>query len=461
MGTFEYHVGTPLWSWLWSYWLWLTASTTATYLVARTIYRLYFHPAAGFPGPKLAAASYLPYCYYWLRDQYPWYEEKLMHEYGDVVRIGPNEVAFLTPQAAQDIHGAANRGMEIFRKTDLMDFGTGDLGFTWENDPAKREAVGKKMVPAFSSKATREKEPLVEAYMDLFIQRLKEMGGRPGGLLMNDWLIWLSTDLAADLAYGRELNQVRDWMMFTVPAVLKANADEVRARIDRRGKTKHPDFMDYMIPTEGPPVPTGKKDLRHIEQVALQMFIAGFDPIQIQLYAAVFFLVKHGEAYARLTKEIRDAFESYGDITAEAVSKLAYLNAFIHESQRAYVITVARMPRVSPGATVDGVYVPKGVIVHLSSFTAARHPRYWREPLSFTAARHPRYWREPLSFKPERWLPTDHPLYDTRYANDNLKAFFPFGLGPRQCIGREIAWSQERRNACSWLSCCGRSTSIP
>lgn len=49
-----------------------------------------------------------------------------------------------------------------------------------------------------------------------------------------------------------------------------------------------------------------------------------------------------------------------------------------------------------------------------------------------------------MDFQPERWLPADHPLYDTRFADDNLKAFFPFSLGPRQCTGREIAWSQTR-----------------
>jgi cytochrome P450 len=58
--------------------------------------------------------------------------------------------------------------------------------------------------------------------------------------------------------------------------------------------------------------------------------------------------------------------------------------------------------------------------------------------------RHQRYFRNPLEFHPERWLPHTHPLYDDRYANDNLKAFFPFSLGPRQCTGREIAWSQNR-----------------
>jgi len=56
--------------------------------------------------------------------------------------------------------------------------------------------------------------------------------------------------------------------------------------------------------------------------------------------------------------------------------------------------------------------------------------------------RHKRYFHQPLEFRPERWLPPDHRLYDKQYANDNLKALYHFGLGPRQCPGKEIAWSQ-------------------
>lgn len=220
-----------------------------------------------------------------------------------------------------DIYSPGIKNQELFRKTDLMDFGTGDLGFIWENDPAKRKAVAKKVLPAFSSKATREKEPLVNAYLDLFIQRMKDLGNTPKGLLMNDWLMFLGIDMAADLAYGREMTHMKDGhtsdfiemlrgtsfvgtllqlskkirliallaplfvplrVLRTVPAVLKANSEEVHARIVRRGNTKHPDFMDYMISPDDPE-PATKKELTHIEQVAFQMFIAGFDPVQVSL----------------------------------------------------------------------------------------------------------------------------------------------------------------------------------
>lgn len=78
------------------------------------------------------------------------------------------------------------KNQELFVKTDLMDFGAGDLGYIWESDPAKRKAVSKKILPAFSSKATKAKEPIVHKWMDLFISRMTEVGNAPRGVCMND-----------------------------------------------------------------------------------------------------------------------------------------------------------------------------------------------------------------------------------------------------------------------------------
>ena len=90
-----------------------------------------------------------------------------------------------------------------------MDFGAGDLGFIWESDPIKRKAVGKKILPAFSSKASRSMEPIVHMYMDIFVSKMKELGGTPEGLLMNDvggrntlsqTVLLIETSLVASLA---------------------------------------------------------------------------------------------------------------------------------------------------------------------------------------------------------------------------------------------------------------------
>lgn len=57
----------------------------------------------------------------------------------------------------------------------------------------------------------------------------------------------------------------------------------------------------------------------------------------------------------------------------------------------------------------------------------------------FAAARSPRFFTDPLKFRPERWLPPDHPRFDPRYKDDNLKASKPFSQGPRGCPGGSIA----------------------
>lgn len=47
-----------------------------------------------------------------------------------------------------------------------------------------------------------------------------------------------------------------------------------------------------------------------------------------------------------------------------------------------------------------------------------------------------------MQFRPQRWLPSNHPLFDKSFENDKLKSFYAFSLGPRACVGREIAWTQ-------------------
>jgi hypothetical protein len=113
---------------------------------------------------------------YFSRRRQPWVSQPLRSE----------ELYIKLTRAVLDIHTPAMKNQELFVKTDVMDFGAGDLGFIWESDPAKRNAVAKKLLPAFSSKAIREKEPVVHMHMDLFVSKMKELGSKPEGLIMND-----------------------------------------------------------------------------------------------------------------------------------------------------------------------------------------------------------------------------------------------------------------------------------
>lgn len=60
----------------------------------------------------------------------------------------------------------------------------------------------------------------------------------------------------------------------------------------------------------------------------------------------------------------------------------------------------------------------------------------------FALARSSRFFHDPMRFRPQRWLPSDHALYDTLFSKDHIKGLPVFSLGPRVCLGREMAWMQ-------------------
>jgi hypothetical protein len=63
------------------------------------------HPLREFPGPRLAAWSDIPYCYWLLRGRQPFILLGLHEKYGPVVRIAPNELSFNTASSWKDIYG--------------------------------------------------------------------------------------------------------------------------------------------------------------------------------------------------------------------------------------------------------------------------------------------------------------------------------------------------------------------
>lgn len=71
----------------------------------RVIYNLYFSPLAGYPGPKLWAATKIPFNWHTLRGTSAIAFRRLHEEYGDVVRYAPDALAFTAPEAWDEIYG--------------------------------------------------------------------------------------------------------------------------------------------------------------------------------------------------------------------------------------------------------------------------------------------------------------------------------------------------------------------
>lgn len=59
--------------------------------------------------------------------------------------------------------------------------------------------------------------------------------------------------------------------------------------------------------------------------------------------------------------EIRSRFKDYSEITSSSVGQLPYFHAVLNETMRLYPPVPFGPPRISPGAYVDGHYIPKKV----------------------------------------------------------------------------------------------------
>ncbi|KUI57993.1 hypothetical protein VP1G_05332 [Cytospora mali] len=430
------------------------AATTAlfiAYCISRVIYNLYFDPLSNYPGPKLAALTDIWWAYASTTGRYPWIIENVLKQYGDVVRIAPNELVFLTPQAGRDIYLSQEKNLELFVQLGYDSLDTGDGGISGETNPVKHREIAKKLAPAFSTRNFKAKEATVLKHIDTFIEKMKIVGKE--GVELQRWVEWLALDLSADLTYGREMGQMQDMkdsillsatlklnlfltmsqitrkfrllaplmyltippsVWFVMPRLIKMNAQDVKARIERRGKTEHLDYFEHLVPADKP-IPKDEKQIYHLQNIAGQLLLASWQPLANQFFSFIFFLSREPDAYTALVEEVRTAFADHDAINTESTANLKYLQACVSECLRLHQDTVDGLSRVSPGALVDGINIPQGVSLdapsglrkltgplewlylnidinsnqvtcQISYFAAARSPRFFAEPLKFLKA---------------------------------------------------------------------------
>ncbi|EFQ34697.1 cytochrome P450 [Colletotrichum graminicola M1.001] len=424
------------------------------------------HPLAKYPGPSLAAISYIWYAKKWLEGRYPWAVEELFDKYdSEIVRVGPNEIALRSPQAQHDIYTAAVRNRETFVKTEFQDLGGDEPGITAERDPEKHRSLAKLLTPAFSPRAMHAQEIHVHRYVDLLVEQLSRHGGTcPTGVDMREWFDWLVCDIAGYMAWSHEFDNLKNAqtcvylresikigrfgtirqvlkkfpLLFpltplfvpkslaqTIPTWFRFNREIVAERLSKRERLEGADYFSSLLREDS--------SVDSEEWLVAQsnvLLAAGFDPLTNILTSALYYLCKTPRARDRLQDEIRGEFDSYADIKAEKLQSTKYIQAVIDEAMRLHTNAAFGLPRYSPGAVVDGEYIPKGTIVQNASFAATHSSKYFLRPREF--------W-------PERFLGQDHKWYDESFGRyDNMKVFKPFSQGPRACPGREIGMMQAR-----------------
>lgn len=157
-------------------------------------------------------------------------------------------------------------------------------------------------------------------------------------------------------------------------------------------------------------------DEREIRDELVTFLLAGHETTALALTWALMLLAQHPEAEARFVREIETVLGGRRPEAADA-RRLRFTEHVVDEALRLYPPAwgVAREAR-SP-IDVGGFRLPPGTQIFLVQYVTHRDPRFFEEP---------------ERFQPERWEP------ERRSAIPKY-AYFPFGGGPRACIGAHFA----------------------
>ncbi len=198
--------------------------------------------------------------------------------------------------------------------------------------------------------------------------------------------------------------------------------DEVVARIiaDRRAKGADGDDLLSMLLNLRDEDGQGMDD-KQLRDEVLTLLLAGHETTSLALTYTTWLLARHPEADRKLAQELQTVLGDR-DPTMADLRALPYLDRVVKESMRLYppASIIGRQARVDD--TLGGYPIPAGSLIVLPAFAVHRDPRFWDAPDAF--------W-------PERWTPA---LEETlpRFA------YFPFGGGPRICVGQAFAAMEAR-----------------
>ncbi|PCH44249.1 cytochrome P450 monooxygenase [Wolfiporia cocos MD-104 SS10] len=160
---------------------------------------------------------------------------------------------------------------------------------------------------------------------------------------------------------------------------------------------------------------------------AFLLIVAGSDTVSNTSCATTYYLARDQRVQAKLQAELDDALKAVDSVVAphDAIKHLPYLDAVVNEGLRLHSAVGAGLPRVVPegGMTVLGHTFKEGTWVSVPIYHLHRDENIWGENASV--------------FYPERWIEASG---DQKKAM--LDAFVPFSIGPRACIGRNLALMQ-------------------
>ncbi|KAL4921602.1 cytochrome P450 [Aspergillus aurantiobrunneus] len=424
--------------------------TFGLYISIVAIWYVFLHPLRRIPGPKLWITFPVLRYISVVNGTFDGNMRAFHGRYGPVVRYSRDEVSFTTAEAWQDICGHGHRLPKVLSSTaNKFDI----IAANDENHSRYRKALSH----AFSAKGLQGQEPLLNSHVDKLIERLNGVAesGLPADMVK--WYNLTTFDILGDLAFGEpfgglDSSEYHHWVAFIklkdaypvvfqffqalLPrAIIEARKEQVihprmtvQKRLQNASAYNRGDFMDSMLRHRGE-----KDGLTNLELEANSniLIIAGSETTATLLSGATYWLLRTSDVLAKLTSEVRSVMKTEGDITFQKVTAdLPYMLACFNEAFRLYPpVPTGLQRRIIDPANISGYDIPPGTKVSVHQLAT------YHSPSNFHRAD---------CFIPERWFPETKSDPTSLFFSDNREAVQAFSVGPRNCIGRKLAFAEMR-----------------
>ncbi|MFA0813104.1 cytochrome P450 [Microbulbifer epialgicus] len=371
------------------------------------------------------------------------YYQSLNSTFGDTVkiRLGPYRCWFIFhPDHIESV--LATKASSFIRFEKIMNIlrqwnGNSLLiaeGSSWKNRRRKvLPSLSQQRIPSYAKLVSRLAQDLTET----IISKIKENGSYESSI--DDEMAQYSLEVAYKTLFNKNLNTVvqpiseavnclseiaykETTSAFTLPRFIPTPAnrkkkkiiklmrscirDIVLERIEQSSKEES-DLLSILIKHHG-------GNTSAIEEDVISLLIAGHETSGATLSWLFLLLAKHQDVQHKIQKEL-DNILGNTSASYENLKNLPYLNAVIKETMRLYPSAYALFcRRATEDVDIGGALVKKGDLVQIFPYITQRDNRWFKD-----ADR----------FNPERFINSESwPKY----------AYFPFGAGPRICIGQSF-----------------------
>ncbi|KAF4334973.1 trichodiene oxygenase cytochrome P450 [Fusarium beomiforme] len=431
---------------------------TAGYLLywaADTIYKLYLHPLAKFPGPKEACLSQK-----WLhrvsKEGNPEHVFERLHEkYNSrAIRIAPNELHIDDVKLYKTIYNQTS----TYTKHEgfYAGFNTPHSVFA-EHIPSLHKERRRRLNPFFSRRAIGELESLLQ-------EKIAELGRRidsqSGPYNIFNAIRCTTVDIISHYCVGKPLGQLEKsnerfdgdfleafdslsnilWKFMYQPtfrliatsiptSIAKAVSKETRLMLSLYDacfaaaiKYKHsPPKSEHAI------IFSSLSDLHEQDMgaEAVDILIAGSDTTAYTLAVAIFQIAQSTRIKRKLVEALDIGVANVDKLPSLVeLEQIEYLNASVREAVRFAIASPGRLPRVVPYGdkplVVDGRVVPAGSIIGMSAYTMNFSKELWGD--------------DAATFNPDRWLGPNGKSLDANMCS--------FSKGVRSCLGQNLAYAE-------------------